>query len=141
MPTVLDGCGQPHPIHCLCDVIVSQQTTITDDLVNGWLVREIISELRLLDIGSTTTLLDFLCAWVAVHDRFVEEQRTKMVRGTTFKPKNPELNDFVANLVVAGMTSTEIRRQVFNTFGIELTKSNASHMVRRTRERLLVNAS
>lgn len=137
MPTVLViGCGKPqHQRQCLCDVIVSQPTPINDDLRDGWLVRELIECLDLVGALSPQDLVTFLTAWVRLHDAHVEQRRTSAINNSTWRPRHPEATELATQMFLDGASTREVRTEVKSRFGVDLSKSHASHLRRRVLER------
>jgi hypothetical protein len=128
-----EGCGDPqHVQECVCDVVVSQPLPITDDLRYGWLVPRIM---ELADVAaplSGQTLLGFLETWVTVHDAVYDPPRRRPATATSFQSQDEPWRAHARQRFRDGASSTEVRAEVLEKFGVALSKSNASHLRRRT---------
>lgn len=113
-------------------MIVSQPTAINDDLYHGWLVKEVLE--RIGDIGALSQdhLIEFLERWSRLHDEFVMRQGTRK----RFEDRELTPTEYASSLFANGMRSADVRRLVHERYGVEITKSNASHIRRRTINRM-----
>lgn len=132
-----------HDPDCLCDVIVTSPAPIlTDWMSDGWLSRAMAKRLGLGVPWTNETILELLVAQTMTHDEYViqnkleilsaeERKRNKSERKTLM---SPEQMKEVQRMFVEGATTTAVRIHLQSKYGLELTKTYASHLRRRTLE-------
>lgn len=137
-----------HAPDCLCDVIVTSPAPILADwMSDGWLSRAMAKRLNLGVPWTNETILELLVAQTMAHDEYViqnkleilsaeERKRNKSERKTLM---SPEQMKEVQRMFVEGATTTAVRIHLQSKYGLELTKTYASHLRRRTLE--MVNES
>ena len=137
-----------HDPDCLCDVIVTSPAPIlTDWMSDGWLSRAVAKRLNLGVPWTDETILQLLVTQTLAHDEYViqyklevlsaeERKRNKSERKTLM---TPEQMKEVQRMFVEGATTTAVRIHLQSKYGLELTKTYASHLRRRTLE--MVNES
>lgn len=132
-----------HDPDCLCDVIVTEPAPIlTDWMSDGWLSRPMAKRLGLGVPWTNETILELLVAQTMAHDEYViqyklevlsdeERKRNKSERKTLM---TPEQMKEVQRMFIEGATTTAVRIHLQSKYGLELTKTYASHLRRRTLE-------
>jgi len=134
-----------HDPDCLCDVIVTEPSPILSDWANdGWFTKVIAERLGLSTPWTDATILELLVAQTMLHDEYVvqyklevlseeERKRNKSERKTLMSPE--QMND-VQRMFINGATTTAVRIHLQSKYGLELTKTYAAHLRRRTLDKV-----
>lgn len=133
-----------HDPDCLCDVVVTEPAPIISDWMrDGWCSRELAQRFGLSAPWTNDTILQLLVGQTMVHDEYAlmmkqerldaaERRRNRSERATLM---NPQQRKEVEEMFLAGATSTAVRVHLQSKYGLEMTKTYASHLRRRTLER------
>lgn len=133
-----------HDPDCLCDVVVTEPAPILRDWMrDGWCSRGMAQRLGLSAPWTPDTILQLLVGQVAAHDEYVSQMRLERMTAEERKRNRseratlmtPAQHREVEEMFVSGATSTAVRIHLRSKYGLDLTKTYASHLRRRTLER------
>jgi hypothetical protein len=131
---IVVGCGShPQDPDCLCDVIVRHRTPINPRLSDGWLVERICDVAGLEQPLAGQDLVRFLDLWTYLHD--YANRADAKASSTSFAVKVEEWRMYARRRFLEGATTSEVRAEILDRYGVTLSASNASHMRRRMLER------
>jgi hypothetical protein len=123
----LSTCGvDSHDDACLCDVVIVEPVAITiTDGVHGMWMGQQLCDTRGYDYPWTNEkMLDYFTDMCTFYDRWTELQANKFAHKS-------EPHERMVQLLRQGVKNSEIRRIIYDEYGVEYTRSAVSHTKKR----------
>lgn len=142
MPLDKPGCGvSDHTPDCLCDVHVTEPVSVMENWErDSFMIRPLLERMGHAS-WTPQGVLELLTKQLDLHDDLVaynervEESGSRVAAMSSQFLVSPGQRRAMVQMKQAGIPNTVIRSHMSERYGVELTNSNVSHIVARSRRR------